>query len=87
MRCVTRLAADYASQLLLKRGFVVVEDDTLRVLEWLEKNGGGRSKPVEISNALELYFSRARDEQERRNEPDSDEDVVASLVSQSQMLR
>lgn len=74
MRCVAKLAADYASQLLLKRGFVVVEDDTLRVLEWLEGSGGGRKKPVEISNSLELYFSRAHDEQERRNEPDSDED-------------
>lgn len=70
---MSRLAADYASQLLVKRGFVVVEYDAQQVLAWLEDPGGVGSKPVEIPESLEWHFSRARDEQERRNEPDSDE--------------
>ena len=71
---MSRLAADYASQLLVKRGFVVVEHDAQQVLAWLEDPGGVGSRPVEIPKSLEWYFSRARYEQERRNESDSDED-------------
>ena len=74
MRGEATLAADYASQLLLKRGFVVVEGDAPQVLTWLEDPGGVLGKPVAMAQSLKLHFKTAHSEQVRRDEPDSDED-------------
>ena len=68
----SRRAAYYASRLLLKRGFVVVDRDAPLVLEWLEDPGGSDKKPVELTAALKMHLSRAHEEQVSRDVSDSD---------------